>query len=100
MDRKTLLGARNVIAQLQGWSETGNRDAIHKRFEFPDFRTAFAFMSKVADFADAHDHHPEWSNVYNRVDVELTTHDAGGVTGLDLQLGHFMDAAAAQLKAA
>ena len=100
MDRKTRLGAQSAIAQLQGWNEAGDRDAIRKRFEFPDFRTAFAFMSKVADFADANDHHPEWSNVYNRVDVELTTHDAGGVTALDLQLARFMDAAAANSKAA
>lgn len=94
MADRSLIGASQAAQSLSGWSEVGGRDAIHKRFVFPDFRAAFAFMTKVAEFAERTDHHPEWSNVYNRVEVELTTHDAGGVTELDVQLALFMDAAA------
>ena len=62
------------------------RDAIHKSFRFDDFVQAFAFMTRVAKAAEDMNHHPEWSNVYNRVDITLTTHDAGGVTTKDLTL--------------
>lgn len=65
-----------------------------KRFRFKDFRAAFAFMTRVADSANALDHHPEWSNVYNRVEVALLTHDAGGLTELDFRLAEAMEAAA------
>ena len=72
-----------------------NRDAIIKEFRFRDFNAAFGFMSRVALYAEKTDHHPEWANVYNRVEVTLATHDAGGVTDKDVALAHFMDQVAA-----
>lgn len=80
-----------ALARLESWRAADNRDAIVKEFRFNDFNEAFAFMTRVALFAEKHDHHPEWSNVYNRVDVMLTTHDSGGVTDKDVALAHFMD---------
>ena len=87
------IGAAKAVAELSGWSEVEGRDAIQKVFKFKDFNDAFGFMSCVALMAEKLDHHPEWSNVYNRVEVVLTTHSAGGVTELDLKLAKFMDAA-------
>ena len=94
------IGAQAALAQLQGWSAAEGRDALAKRFRFKDFNAAFGFMTRVALLAEKLDHHPEWSNVYDRVEVLLTTHDAGGVTGLDLQMARFMDAAAESLPGA
>lgn len=91
MTRPAKIGAAAALAQLDGWAAVEGRDAIQKRFRFADFNEAFGFMSRVALKAEKLDHHPEWLNVYNRVEVTLTTHDAGGVTALDLQLAHFMD---------
>lgn len=91
------IGAAAAIARLDGWREVVERDAICKEFRFKDFNTAFGFMSRVALHAEKADHHPEWSNVYNRVEVTLTTHDAGGVTQKDVALAHFMDQAAGQM---
>ncbi|MEL7108640.1 MAG: 4a-hydroxytetrahydrobiopterin dehydratase [Pseudomonadota bacterium] len=92
------IGAEAGIAQLEGWSVlAGERDAIAKTYKFTDFKTAFAFMSASALKAEQMDHHPEWFNVYNRVEVTLTTHDANGVTALDVELGAYMDALAATL---
>ncbi len=71
------------------------RDALTRQFRFADFNAAFGWMTQVALMAEKLDHHPEWFNVYNRVDVTLTTHDAGGVTELDVQLARFMSRAAA-----
>jgi 4a-hydroxytetrahydrobiopterin dehydratase len=89
--------ARKVaLAELAGWSEVDGRDAICKSFRFEDFNQAFGFMMRTALMAERMDHHPEWFNVYNRVDVTLATHDAGGVTGRDVRLAHFMDKAATQ----
>lgn len=88
------LGAAAAVAMLSGWSATPGRDAIAKSFRFADFNTAFGFMTRVALMADKMDHHPEWSNVYNKVDVVLTTHDAGIVTDKDVALARFMDEAA------
>lgn len=85
----------NAIAALPGWSEADNRDAIFKSFKFRDFSAAFGFMARVALVAEKMNHHPEWSNVYNRVDVTLTTHDADGVTGLDVELAKAMNEIAA-----
>lgn len=90
MDR-TRIGATAAVAQLSGWSAQDGRDAIVKTFTFGDFNAAFGFMTRVALLADKMDHHPEWSNVYNRVEVLLSTHDADGVTGLDLAMAKFMD---------
>ncbi|MCH2167071.1 MAG: 4a-hydroxytetrahydrobiopterin dehydratase [Oceanicola sp.] len=74
-----------------GWQLLEERDAISKTFKFRDFTEAFGWMAQVALAAEKHDHHPEWFNVYNRVDVTLTTHDAGGLSELDVALAHLMD---------
>ncbi len=101
MARPPKIGAEAALAALaaagaKDWSaDPGERDAIRRSYRFRDFNAAFGFMSRVALTAEKLDHHPEWSNVYNRVDVTLTTHDAGGVTDLDVALATFMDAAAA-----
>jgi 4a-hydroxytetrahydrobiopterin dehydratase len=91
------LGAEAAVAKLDGWTAMEGRDAILRRFVFRDFNAAFGFMGRVALAAEKMDHHPEWSNVYNRVDVLLTTHDAEGVTDLDVRLATFMNEAAAEL---
>ena len=75
----------------------GDRPAIGRRLAFADFNAAFGLMTRVALLADKVDHHPEWSNVYNRVDIVLTTHDAGGVTQRDVDMARFIDEAAAAL---
>jgi 4a-hydroxytetrahydrobiopterin dehydratase len=80
-----------ALARLQGWSEVPGRDAIFKKFVFADFNEAFGFMARVALMAEKLDHHPEWSNVYKTVEVTLSTHDAGGVTELDVKLAEAMD---------
>ncbi len=82
------------MSRLPGWTEAEGRDAIRKSFRFTDFNAAFGWMTRVALAAEKLDHHPEWSNVYNRVEVLLATHDAGGVTELDVTLAKIMDAAA------
>lgn len=89
------LGAKTALAQLTGWASVTDRDAICKTYQFADFNEAWGFMSRVAVKAEAMNHHPEWFNVWNRVEVTLATHDAGGVTTLDLELARFMDAIAA-----
>ncbi|KPF83224.1 pterin-4-alpha-carbinolamine dehydratase [Brevundimonas sp. AAP58] len=87
-----------AVADLTAWSVApGERPAIRREIKFADFNTAFGFMSRVALKAETMDHHPEWSNVYNRVEVLLTTHDAGGVTELDAMLARFIDEAASAL---
>lgn len=80
-----------ALAELQGWSMVDGRDAIKKEFKFEDFNAAFGFMTKVALMAERMDHHPEWFNVYNRVDITLSTHDAGGLTERDIRLAKFID---------
>ena len=82
------------LQYLTGWSLSQNGDAISKRFIFANFRQAFGFMTQAALAAEKLDHHPEWSNVYQRVDVLLTTHSADGLTELDFKLAHYMDEAA------
>ena len=89
------IGAQAAIARLEGWRAAEGRDAICKEFRFKDFNAAFGFMTRVALHAESHDHHPEWFNVYNRVEVTLATHDAAGVSDKDVALAHFMDEAAA-----
>lgn len=84
-------GAQAVLAKLSGWTAVEGRDAIFKTYQFADFNEAWGFMSRVAVKAEAMNHHPEWFNVWNRVDITLATHDAGGVTDLDLDLARFMD---------
>jgi 4a-hydroxytetrahydrobiopterin dehydratase len=80
-----------ALGKLEGWSEVQGRDAIRKKFTFKDFNEAFGFMARVALVAEKLDHHPEWFNVYNRVEVTLATHDAGGVTQRDIELAQTMD---------
>jgi 4a-hydroxytetrahydrobiopterin dehydratase len=82
---------RQIASELPGWSPAPGREAIHKSFRFADFVAAWGFMSRVALVAEKLDHHPEWTNVYNRVDVVLSTHDAGGVTERDVTLARAMD---------
>jgi 4a-hydroxytetrahydrobiopterin dehydratase len=91
------IGAGAALKEVPAWRAAQDRDALLRSFAFPDFNAAFGFMSRVALLAEKLDHHPEWSNVYNRVDVLLTTHDADGVTALDLEMARFMDEAAAAL---
>ncbi|MDT4814908.1 putative pterin-4-alpha-carbinolamine dehydratase [compost metagenome] len=86
-----------LLAELPGWTTVQDRDAIFKRFTFHDFNAAFGFMTRVAIQADKADHHPEWFNVYNRVDITLSTHDANGLTQRDIDLAHFIERAAAAL---
>ncbi len=94
VERLTAEARAAALAELAGWTQDdGDRDAIHKLFRFKDFNAAFGFMARVALKAEAMDHHPEWTNVYNRVEVTLTTHDANGLTELDVELARFMDAA-------
>lgn len=79
------------LAGLPGWSLHPDRDAIHRSFAFANFNQAWGFMSRVALVAEKLDHHPEWTNVWNRVEVTLTTHDAGGLTMLDVRLARAME---------
>lgn len=83
---------RAALAQLPHWHDAEGRDAIARSFTFRDFNQAFAFMTRVALLAEKMDHHPEWFNVYRRVDVTLATHDAGGVTEKDIAMAKAMDA--------
>jgi 4a-hydroxytetrahydrobiopterin dehydratase len=80
-----------ALARLHGWSEVKGRDAINKKFVFADFNQAFGFMARVALTAEKLDHHPEWFNIYKTVEVTLSTHDAGGLTELDVKLAEAMD---------
>lgn len=81
-----------LAAALPEWVLAEGRDAIRREFRFRDFNEAWGFMSRVALLAEAQDHHPEWSNVYNRVEVLLTTHDAGGLSERDIRLARAIDA--------
>jgi 4a-hydroxytetrahydrobiopterin dehydratase len=80
-----------ALARLSGWSEVSGRDAISKTFTFKNFNEAFGFMTRAALVAEKMDHHPEWSNVYKTVKVTMSTHDAGGLTELDVKLAEAMD---------
>ena len=94
------LDVEQVLAALPQWrARPGDRPAIERKLVFADFNAAFGFMTRVALRADKVDHHPEWSNVYNRVEVVLTTHDAGGVTQRDLDMARFIDETAAAVGA-
>ncbi|MFN3360857.1 MAG: 4a-hydroxytetrahydrobiopterin dehydratase [Pseudanabaenaceae cyanobacterium] len=78
-----------ALTTLTGWQLVEGK--LHKVYQFPNFVSAFAFMTKVALLAEKMDHHPEWSNVYNRVTINLTTHDAGGITAKDVELARQID---------
>jgi len=85
---------RAALADLSGWHDVADRDAIAKSYSFANFNAAFGFMTRVALLAERMDHHPEWFNVYSKVDITLTTHDAGGITGRDTALATAIDAVA------
>ncbi len=78
-----------ALHEVPGWTQRG--DGIERRYQFADFTHAFAFMTRVALLAEKADHHPEWSNVYNKVDIRLTTHDAGGISARDFALAKAID---------
>ena len=80
---------RDAVEELSGWSL--ENDKLHREFRFKDFNEAFGFMARVALIAESMEHHPEWFNVWNRVVVDLSTHDAGGVTSLDVELAQKMN---------
>ncbi len=82
----------DALDALPDWDYDEGRDAISRRFTFADFSAAFAFMTRVALLAEKHDHHPEWSNVWNRVDILLTTHDAGGLSPRDTAMAEAIEA--------
>ena len=96
-ERLSAEARKSALQGLSGWSEVPGREAIAKTFTFKDFNEAFGFMSRVALVAEKRDHHPEWKNVYRTVEVVLATHDAGGVTALDIDLARAMNAIAGQL---
>ena len=91
MAKLTIEELRNALKRLPDWELARDREAITRKFQFVDFDAAFAFMTRVALLAAKMDHHPEWFNVYKTVDVTLATHDAGGVTELDVKLATEMD---------
>ena len=84
-------GRDTALAAVPGWSLPPGRDAIVKAFKFKDFSAAFGFMTQVALLAEKRDHHPEWSNVWNKVEITLTSHDAGGLTQRDVDLAIAID---------
>lgn len=86
IDRLSDPQIQQALEKLNGWKQQDNRSAIHKTFKFKNFETAWSFMNTIAETAESMDHHPEWSNVYNRVEITLTTHDAGGITCKDIEL--------------
>lgn len=95
MQRLTQAERREALSSLPEWQDVEGRDAIARRYTFRDFSAAFGWMTRVALAAEKMDHHPEWTNVYRTVDVTLSTHDAGGLTALDIKLAMTMDALAA-----
>ncbi|HEX4180657.1 MAG TPA: 4a-hydroxytetrahydrobiopterin dehydratase [Caulobacteraceae bacterium] len=95
MPKPEKIGVDAALARLSGWTAVDGRDAIQKTFKFKDFNAAFGFMTRAALAAEKADHHPEWFNVYNRVEVTLTTHEVDGVSERDIALAQIMDAAAA-----
>jgi 4a-hydroxytetrahydrobiopterin dehydratase len=96
-ERLSAESRKQALQGLPGWAETAGREAIGRTFAFKDFNEAFGFMTRVALVAEKHDHHPEWRNVYRTVEVALATHDAGGVTALDIELAKAMNVIAGQL---
>src|SRR5260370_35690153 len=96
-ERLSAEARKSALQGLPGWTETPDREAIARTFIFKDFNEAFGFMSRAALVAERRDHHPEWRNVYKTAEVSLATHDAGGVTALDIELAKAMNAIAKQL---
>jgi len=81
----------DFLKEHKDWRVLDDRDAIKKTFEFDDFNAAFGFMTRVALKADQMNHHPEWFNVYNRVEITLTTHDTAGLSQRDIDMAQFID---------
>ena len=94
VDKLTGKARQKALGPLKHWKKVKGRDAIAKAYKFKDFNEAFGFMSRVALKAEEMNHHPEWFNVYNQVLVTLTTHDAGGVSSLDIKLAKYIDSIA------
>lgn len=90
MKKATEAEIAEALAQLPGWARDG--DSIARKLEFAGFSAAFAFMTRVALLAEKHDHHPDWCNVYNRVEIRLYSHDAGGLTQRDFKLARAINA--------
>ncbi len=90
-DKLTPASIKEALKELEGWSGDEDGTGIGKSFRFRNFNAAFAFMTRVAMLAEKMNHHPEWFNVYNRIDVRLSTHDAGGVTILDIEMARKMN---------
>jgi 4a-hydroxytetrahydrobiopterin dehydratase len=95
VDKLSAEARRDALAELTDWGQVEDRDAIEKSFKFKSFSEAWGFMNRVALAAEKLNHHPEWSNVYNRVDILLSTHDCGGLSELDIKLAKRIDAYAA-----
>lgn len=96
--RLTLNEREKLLPDLAGWTAADGRDAIFKRFLFDDFVGAFGFMTQAALVAEKNDHHPEWANVYNQVEITLTTHDANGLSMRDVEFARALDALAARFE--
>ena len=96
MEKLSPAARKDALAALPGWRDVPGRDAIARSYAFRDFNAAFAFMTRVALLAERMDHHPGWSNVYNKVEVTLSTHDAGGVTDKDVAMAKAMEGYAAR----
>lgn len=90
-DRLTTAARKEALASLPDWSFDETADAITRQLKFKDFSEAFGFMTRVALLAQSANHHPEWNNVYNKVTITLTTHDAGGLTEKDVKLAGEID---------
>jgi 4a-hydroxytetrahydrobiopterin dehydratase len=97
MQALSLQAAHLALASLPHWTLAADGRAMHRQWVFDDFKQAFAFMTQVALAAEQRNHHPDWHNVYNRVDICLSTHDAGGLTERDLELARWIDAQPASL---
>ena len=92
MKKLSAAARKKALEDLPEWRKVSGRDAIARKFAFKDFNAAFAFMTRTALLAEKMDHHPEWFNVYNKLDVTLSTHDSGGVTAKDIAMAKAMDA--------
>jgi len=95
VERLTSEARAALLEELSGWVAVEGRDALRKSFKFNSFNQAWGFMTRVALAAEAQNHHPEWSNVYNRVEIVLTTHECGGLSQRDAKLARSIDAFAA-----
>lgn len=91
IEKLTGTARTKALATLSGWREVEGRDAITRKFTFENFSDAFEFMTQIAHYAERADHHPEWFNVYSRVEITLTTHDAGGLSQRDIAMARFID---------